>query len=96
MNDQQRILEALRRARKRYQDRLAIHRLGLFGSYASGTARQDSDVDVLVDFENVTFDNFMDLKLYLEDQLGKKVDLVMSRNIKPRLRENVLGGVIDA
>lgn len=96
MNDRQRVLTVLREAKNRFQDRLAIHRLGLFGSFAAGTAQATSDVDVLVDFDNVTFDNYMDLKLYLEDSIGRKVDLVMSRNIKPRLKDSILQGMIDA
>jgi len=96
MEDKEDVLRVLREAKSRFQDQLAIQRLGLFGSYASGTAGTASDVDVLVDFENVTFDNYMNLKFYLEDSLGRKVDLVMSRNIKPRLKESILRGVIDA
>jgi hypothetical protein len=76
--------------------RLGARRLGLFGSFARNEARPDSDVDILVDLDRHTFDRYMDLKLYLEDLLGRRVDLVLSDRIKPALRERILGGVIDA
>lgn len=57
---------------------------------ARDTAQPDSDVDILVEFEgSVTFDRYMDLKFYLEDCLGKKVDLVSRRALKPQIRETV-------
>ena len=64
--------------------------LALFGSVARDEARYDSDVDILVDFEPpITFDRYMDVKLYLEEQLGAKVDLVTRKALKPQIRENV-------
>ena len=82
-----------------HRDELAqrgARRLGLFGSFAREEARPDSDVDLLVDLDRHTFDRFMDLKLYLEDILGRRVDLVLFDRIKPALRERILRGVIDA
>jgi len=76
--------------------RLGALRLGLFGSFARGEARADSDVDLLVDLDHHGFDRYMDLKLFLEDLLGRRVDLVLSDRIKPALRERILGDVIDA
>lgn len=60
-----------------------IRYLGLFGSTARNESGQDSDVDLLVDF-NTTKSLFelADLKISLENVLGKKVDLVMRKNIK--------------
>ena len=75
---------------------LGAARLGVFGSFARGEARADSDVDLLVDLDRRTFDRYMDLKLFLEDLLGRKVDLVLSDRIKPRLKEQILAEVIDA
>ncbi len=75
---------------------LGVTRLGVFGSVARGEARPDSDVDVLVELDEHTFDRYMDVKLYLEDLLGRSVDLVLADRIKPRLRERILSEVIDA
>jgi|SRR6186997_3198162 predicted nucleotidyltransferase len=75
---------------------LGATRLGLFGSFARGEARPDSDVDLLVELDRRTFDRYMDLKIFLEDLFGRKVDLVLADRIKPRLREQILAEVIDA
>lgn len=49
--------------------------------------RSDSDVDILVEFqEAATFDRYMDLKMYLEAVLGTSVDLVTEDAVKPRMR----------
>ena len=68
-----------------------VRRIGLFGSFARGDAGPGSDVDVLVEFADpfVTFDRYMDLKFYLEDLFGRRVDLVIRRTLKPRIRETV-------
>jgi uncharacterized protein len=58
--------------------RLGARRLGLFGSFARGEARPDSDVDLLVELDRRTFDRYMDLKLRLEQLLGRPVDLVLA------------------
>ncbi len=72
-----------------------VRRLGLFGSCARGESTAESDLDFLVDLERKTFDDYMGLKLYLEDLFGCDVDLVMTSAIKPALRERILGEAVD-
>lgn len=70
--------------------RLGVRTLSLFGSTARDEARPDSDIDLLVEFAaTATFDAFMDLKFYLEDLLGRRIDLVTSKALKPRIRPSV-------
>lgn len=94
-------------ARGEVLDRIADHRadfgryhvkaLYVFGSVARGEDRPDSDVDVLVDFaSSPTFDDFMGLKIYLEDLLGRRVDLVTRNALRPRLREAIVREAIHA
>ncbi len=66
--------------------RLGVRRLGLFGSCARGEATASSDLDFVVDFADKSFDAYMDLKAYLENLFGCRVDLVLADTIKPRLR----------
>ena len=73
-----------------------IRKLSLFGSILKGTARPDSDVDLLVEFEEATYDHYMDLKFHLEEVLGVEVDLVVSDALKPRLRPRVLQEAVFA
>ncbi len=69
---------------------LGVKSLAILGSVARDEATFDSDVGLLVDLEPpLTFDRYMDVKLYLEDQLNKKVDLVTRSSLKPQIREIV-------
>jgi uncharacterized protein len=75
--------------------KLGVRSLALFGSVARNEAREDSDVDILIDLEPpITFDRYMDVKLYLEEQLGSRVDLVTWKALKPQIRENVERDII--
>jgi predicted nucleotidyltransferase len=58
------------------QDKFSVRKLGVFGSFTRNEADDGSDVDVLVEFGKPTFDNFMDLAFFLEDLIGREVDLV--------------------
>ncbi|HEX4046335.1 MAG TPA: nucleotidyltransferase family protein [Elusimicrobiota bacterium] len=88
----ERVLAALRLHREGLK-RYGVRSLGLFGSAARGSARADSDLDFVVEFERNTFDDYMGLKFYLEDLFRKDVDLVISDAIKPRLRSRILSEV---
>ena len=69
--------------------RYGVRRLGLFGSASRGEDTAGSDLDFIVDLEKKTFDNYMGLKLELEDMFRRKVDLVLEASLKSRLRESV-------
>ena len=75
-----------------------VSRIGLFGSHARGDASPGSDVDVLVEFAEgeKTFDNYMDLKFFLEDLFGTKVDLVLTTAVRKELRSYIFGSVVYA
>jgi predicted nucleotidyltransferase len=55
-----------------------------------------SDLDVVVELDERTFDRYMDLKLFLEELFGCRVDLVLVGSIKPRLRSAILGEAVYA
>jgi len=60
--------------------------LYLFGSAARGELGPDSDLDFVVEFESgAGFDEYMDLKFFLEGLFGRRVDLMTHRSLKPRL-----------
>jgi len=83
------------RAHKARLDELGVSALSLFGSVARGEAGPDSDVDFLVVFDGpATFDRFMDLELFLEDLLGRRVDLVTDKAMRPRVRAGVEGELL--
>jgi len=67
-----------------------VKSIALFGSVARDEASVDSDVDILVEFEPTpSFRSYALLNIYLEDILGKKVDLVDWDMLRPEIRSNV-------
>ncbi|MGH2392224.1 MAG: nucleotidyltransferase family protein, partial [Candidatus Limnocylindria bacterium] len=72
------------------RNRFAVKDLWLFGSAIRGELSGASDVDVLVEYDGAaTFDRYMDLKFFLEDLLGRKVDLVTRNGLRPRMRPSI-------
>jgi len=71
--------------------KFGVRRLWLFGSYVRGEAGKNSDLDVLVEFEpgKKTFDNYMELKFFLEEILGVEVDLITVEALKPRVKKYI-------
>ncbi len=69
-----------------------VKRFGLFGSFRQERQTVESDVDLLVEFENgrKSFDNFMRLSFFLEDLLGRKVDLITPESLSPHLGAKIL------
>lgn len=68
---------------------LGVRRLVLFGSFPRGEATQDSDVDLLVEFDQASFRAWVGAKRLLEGALGRKVDLVTSAAVRPHLWETI-------
>lgn len=67
-----------------------IQRLSIFGSVARNQDTHTSDVDFLVKFiGSPTFDRYMDLKFFLEDLLGRKVDLVTEEALRDEIKQYV-------
>ena len=70
-----------------------IREIGIFGSFVKGEEKtdNDSDIDILITFNkgHKDFFNYMRLKYYLEDILGREVDLVIKEAVKPRLKERI-------
>jgi len=85
--DRQHILNILANSKPELAARFGITELALFGSTARGTATTSSDVDVLVAFDGpATSSRYFGVQLYLEDKLGRPVDLVTSKALRAELR----------
>ena len=95
--ERERILRALTEHREHVRERFGVRSLALFGSIVRGEARSDSDVDLLVEFERpIGLFEFVRLKLYLEEVLGRPVDLVTPEAVRPALRERVVKEAVRA
>jgi len=88
-------LNALRDSEAKIKS-FGVRSLSLFGSYARGEDTPESDLDFIVEFEQKSFDSYMDLKLFLEELFRRPVDLVLADGIKPRLRAAILREAIHA
>lgn len=72
------------------RQRFSVRRLSIFGSIARDESTENSDIDVLVVFDREgSFDLFMDLKFYLEDLLGGKIDLITDKALRPQVRQAI-------
>ena len=72
---------------------LGVKQLGVFGSFAKGVGiHKDSDVDLLVEFEQgkKTYDNFMDLSFFLEELLGRKIELITQQSLSKYIGPHIL------
>ena len=87
-------INTIKLAIERNQEKLApysIKTLGIFGSYARGSSRKNSDIDILVEFSQTpTMFKFMQLERTLSQILGIKVDLVTRNALKPLIKKNIL------
>ncbi len=76
------ILTILNKELSYLRDTFGVKRIGLFGSFAKGIQREDSDVDIVVEFEKPIGLKFVELADYIENILGKKVSLLTPEGIK--------------
>jgi len=87
------ILQTLSREKETLRT-MGVVKLGLFGSYARGEQQPGSDLDFLVILRDNTFDQYMEVKFYLEDMFGLSVDLGIEDTLRPEIRERILREVI--
>jgi excisionase family DNA binding protein len=76
--------------------KFGVRRIGLFGSWVRGEANAESDIDIVVEFTNPNFDDYMDLKFFLERLFGREVDLVLKDSLKPRIKPKIMREVLYA
>jgi len=67
-----------------------VSRIGYFGSYASGSQDENSDLDLLVEFSEPIGWKFFTLERYLEQSFGIPIDLVTESALKERIKEPIL------
>lgn len=99
MKTRNQILTFLAQNKKLFRNKYHIIRIGLFGSYARGEQNTNSDIDLLVEFEENTQD-LHNLKFQLKDffyrKLGVEVDICREKYIKPRIKKSILEETVYA
>src|ERR1700681_2123271 len=95
------LTDVLRTLREHEDDlrRLGVEHAAVFGSVARGEAREDSDIDVLVDLDRerpMGVFEYARLKLYIGELFGHTADVVSRRTLKPLLRDGILRDAVSA
>lgn len=89
------ILDALRSEKSLLAESYALSEIGVFGSVVRGDAKLESDIDILVDYEEPpTLFEFVRLQRHLAELLGAPVDLVMKSALKPQIGRRILAEVV--
>jgi predicted nucleotidyltransferase len=68
----------------------AVKEIGLFGSFADNTFTDDSDIDLLVEFQHPIGWKYFSLEMMLEKTFGRKIDLVTKSALKDQLKDSIL------
>ena len=90
------VLKVLRDSRPTLEA-FGVARLSLFGSFARDEGRDDSDVDLLVEFNRpIGLFEFVRLQRQLGDIVGHRVGLVTPAALKPQLRDRILSEAVVA
>ncbi len=87
---EKKVLDILRKEKRYLKENFGLLSIGLFGSYAKGKQRPDSDIDVLVELAEPRFDFLAGLQIYLERRFGKPVEVIRKRK---GLSERVLSRI---
>ena len=90
------ILDKLQAHKHTLVERFGVTGLALFGSYARDQATDGSDVDILVEFgTRATSRTYFGVQFYIEDLLGRRVDLVTDKALRSELRPYVQREAVD-
>lgn len=89
------IKEVLNKHKEELKRRYGVKGIGIFGSFARGEEKDDSDVDILVEFDGpIGFFKFLELEEFLSNLIGRKVDLVSKKALKPHIGKHILEEVV--
>jgi predicted nucleotidyltransferase len=89
MKDLSSIMKVLSEIKPELDRRFHVSAIGVFGSYARGDQKSDSDIDIIVDFNRSVGVEFIDLADYIEGKLETRVDLVSRKGIKHGYLESI-------
>jgi predicted nucleotidyltransferase len=94
MKPQDGIRQTLKKFKPILKDRFKVKEIGIFGSYVRGEESEESDIDILVEFSEPIGWEFIDVKEFLEEILGREVDLVTVKALKPQIKESIMKEVV--
>jgi len=71
----------------------SVRKIGLFGSFSDDSYTDDSDIDILVEFEKPIGWKYLSLEIFLENIFGRKIDLVTKNALKEQIKDRILNQV---
>jgi len=92
MHTQKQILDFISKNKNLLRKQFHVSKIGLFGSYARNEQTDNSDIDLIVDFEENTNDLYdikIELKRFFKDNLNVEVDICREKYIKPRYKNRI-------
>lgn len=100
-NMKQKTIEEIRKIleihKEELREKYRVLEIGIFGSYMRGEQVENSDIDILIEFNpdaRISLFDFIELEDYLSNLLGVKVDLVEKSALKPRIGKHILNEVV--
>jgi len=84
------IILRLREIKPFLKEEYAVKKIGLFGSFAENSFTEESDIDLLVEFEKPVGWRYFSLEIYLEKIFGRKIDLVTKNALKEQIKGQIL------
>jgi uncharacterized protein len=75
-----------------YRD-FSVREIGLFGSFSDNSQDEDSDIDIIVEFERPIGWKYFSLEIFLEKTFGRKIDMVTKNALKEQIKEKILDQV---
>lgn len=91
------IINTLKKHKEELKEKYHVKEIGVFGSYVRGEQKDESDIDILIEFEpdaRISLLDFIGIEDYISDLLSAKVDLVEKSALKPRIGKHILNEVI--
>ncbi|MCD4796413.1 MAG: nucleotidyltransferase domain-containing protein [Candidatus Cloacimonetes bacterium] len=89
------IIKYLKKNKEDFKIRFDVERIGLFGSYASNTQNENSDIDIIVRMPS-EYRSYFALKKLLEDHFQKKIDIGLEKNLRLLIRDKIQKEIIYA
>jgi hypothetical protein len=96
MLTRERVLELLRAEYPFLAAEFGVRKIGLFGSFAKGRSDETSDIDMVVEFDRPIGFRFIELVEYLENLLGRKVDVLTPQGIQGIRIERVAKSIVES
>ena len=85
------IIDSIKSLKEDIRKKYTAEVVGIFGSFVRGEEKETSDIDVLVEFdEDADLFDFVGLSIFLEERLGRKVDVVPRDTVRAELKEIIL------